>query len=162
MFNTLARRQMLLAEIEEAEGELSPELLERLTVSDDRVQEGVLDLLGLRETAQSNINAAKAEMQRLAEFVKSNERAMQRFDDTLKSVALRLGPITAGSHRISTRPSVGVVLSEGFTVGNKYGKWVPPVDGFYQPDKTALRKALEAGEVIEGASLDHRTNLVVK
>lgn len=162
LYNTLARRNMVLAQIEEAEGDMSPELIELLTISDDRLQEGILEILGLRETAQTNILGAKAEIARLQEFIGSNERAVTRFDTILKAATIRVCVINAGTFRLSTRPSVGVLLAADFKATEAYGKWQEPTEGYYVADKTAIRKALEAGTEIAGAELDKRLNLVVK
>jgi chromosome segregation ATPase len=159
LFNTVARRNMLLAQIEECDGELTPELEEQLTISDDRLQESALFLLGLRETAQTNIVGAKAEMERLKAFIGTNQKAIDRIENELKAAAIRLGTINAGTYRITTKKSQGVVVLDENLLMAAYMRTIPATS---KPDLKLIGEALKAGKDVEGAVLETRQNLNVK
>jgi len=160
LFNPVMQRLMLLNEIAEAEGVLTPELEEQLTVTDDRVQERVLELLQLRETAKTQILGADAELERLKAVKTAAFNAVELIEKHLLDATLRLGhPIQAGTYRVGTRSSTATVIDDEKLLPTAYLRVIPESTA---PDKTAIGKALKAGEVIPGASLETRQNLAIK
>jgi len=64
----------------------------------------------------------------------------------------------AGTFTLSLRKSKSVVVSDISKIPEKYIK----VKTTTEPDKTALKKAIEAGENIEGATVQTNNNLQIK
>lgn len=162
IYAPLQNRLAVLAAIEANEGELTPELEEQLTVSDDRITEATLELLAVRQVAETQIMGAEAEMERLREHKQALLRGKLAIDRQLLAAVQRLGTIAAGTYTVKATTSTAVLLADDALVPQAYCKYVPPVPERWQPDKVALGKALRAGEAIEGAVLEHRVNLHVK
>jgi hypothetical protein len=159
LFNPVMQRLMLLNEIADAEGVLTPELEEQLTVTDDRVQERVLELLQLRETAKTQILGADAELERLKAVKTAAFHAVELIEACLLDATKRLGPIQAGTYKVGTRLSTATVIDNEALLPPAYLRTIPESTA---PDKTAIGKALKAGEAVPGASLETRQNLAIK
>jgi len=100
--------------------------------------------------------AIKAEKERLAERQKQAEAKVESLKKWL-AFALDGEKFTTARVAISYRKSVSVQVDESL-LDKKYMKEKVT----YTPDKTALKKALQAGENIQGAYLEEKQNLQIK
>ena len=100
--------------------------------------------------------AIKAEKERLAERQKKAEEKAESLKKWL-AFALEGEKFTTARVAISYRKSVSVQVDESL-LDKKYMKEKVT----YTPDKTALKKALQAGENIEGAYLEEKQNIQIK
>lgn len=100
--------------------------------------------------------AIKAEKEKLAERQKQAEAKAESLKKWL-AFALDGEKFTTARVAISYRKSVSVQVDESL-LDKKYMKEKVT----YTPDKTALKKALQAGENIQGAYLEEKQNLQIK
>ena len=100
--------------------------------------------------------AIKAEKEKLAKRQKQAEAKEESLKKWL-AFALEGEKFTTARVAISYRKSVSVQVDESL-LDKKYMKEKVT----YTPDKTALKKALQAGENIEGAYLEEKQNIQIK
>ena len=162
LYTPTRQRLALLDEINDAEGILTPDLEERLRVSDERISEGVAALLALRETAEGQLTGAAATIAQAQAFRAGTQRALDAVNAQLLDAARRFGTLSVGTFRVSILPSKAVVVDDEAAVPRQFQRYVAPVEEQWLPDKTAIGKALKAGEAVPGASLETRENLQVK
>lgn len=81
----------ILSEIEEAEGELTPELEAKLSFGQDKLGEVVTNFTGSINMLQGNIDAANKEILRLQDFVKRKQKVQDTLRSSLLSALLLFG-----------------------------------------------------------------------
>ena len=162
LFSPVHKRIELLALIAEAEGEVSPELAEQLSINDENIQERTLALLELRAQAQTQMMGADATIAQAQAFKDATQKSLNYVEAQLKSAAVRLGTIQAGTYKVSIKESTAVLVKFPDDVPAEYLRTVPQVNAYTLPDKVAIAKALKAGEVVPGAELERRENLLIK
>lgn len=162
IFSPLLRRVTLLAAIEAADGELTPELDEALTISDDDISARTKEMLELRSQAEVQVMGAEADIARAQAFIKSTKRTVALIDTRLLEATKRVGPITAGTYKVGTRASSVAVVQDEAQLPAIYLRHIPAKAESYVPDLVAIAKALRAGEQVDGAVLENRVNLAIK
>lgn len=125
----------------------------------ETIANGLEALCKIRARKQADIVALKEESDRLKERAVQEERSLLRLQDYMLSMLQRSGQekLSAGIFKISTRNSVSVLLDETFN-DPKYMRTITKTE----PDKIAIKKALDAGEHIDGVHLFSKLNLSVK
>ncbi len=136
------------------EGEVIDEqaLTELLMAKEEKIENVACWIKNLTAEAE----AIKAEKERLAERQKKAEEKAESLKKWL-AFALEGEKFTTARVAISYRKSVSVQVDESL-LDKKYMKEKVT----YTPDKTALKKALQAGENIEGAYLEEKQNIQIK
>ena len=136
------------------EGEVIDEqaLTELLMAKEEKIENVACWIKNLTAEAE----AIKAEKERLAERQKKAEEKTESLKKWL-AFALEGEKFTTARVAISYRKSVSVQVDESL-LDKKYMKEKVT----YTPDKTALKKALQAGENIEGAYLEEKQNIQIK
>ena len=104
----------------------------------------------------SDAEAIKAEKDKLAERQKVCENKAKNLKEYL-NVFLEGQKFKTPRVSISYRKSKSVDVSDISLLDNEYLKFKEP-----EADKTKLKKALEAGEIIEGATLIEKNNIQIK
>ena len=133
-------------------GEINEERLNALEMARDEKLESVAcwykDLVA--ESA-----AIQGEMKKLRE---RSQRAQNKADSLKKYLAYWLAgeKFKTPKVAISYRKSKSVAIAEGANVPESYRrvKW--------EPDKTALKEALEAGEKFDGITLEENESMIIK
>lgn len=104
----------------------------------------------------SDAAAYKAEKESFAErekAAKAKAESLKKYLDT----ALDGNGFKTTRVAVTYRSSEAVVVDDVFSVGNKYLKYGDPT-----VDKAAVKKALKAGEKIDGVHLEERNNISIK
>ena len=147
----------------ESEGELTPEIAERLEINDENFNEKIPNTVNWIKHQEDLLDNIKKESKRLSELKKSVEKNIKSHSENIKNAMLLrdLNRYEAGTNILSFRKSVGLDIEEGFNVES--------LDEEYQnskttitPDKKAIKEALKKGDVVEGCSLSERMNLQIK
>lgn len=123
------------------------------------IQNGLEILSKIRANKMANIEALKAEAVRMADKAKSEAKKLEGLENYMLDLLKKSGEakIEAGTFTVSTRKSQSVWTVPDFNI-----------EGFMrtkttvEPDKTAIKDALKAGQVIEGAALVDKENLSVR
>ena len=105
-------------------------------------------------------DALKREAKRLNERAKGLEKNHATLKDMMLSVLIELpeAKLKTPKFTFSTRKSESVTIMEGFNMQGKYSR----VKTTYEPDKTAIKEAIKAGECVIGAELVTNTTLTIK
>lgn len=140
-------------EIDEQKEQQLAELHEKL------IAEGVENLCKLRANLNAEYEGLKAEAKRIDEAIK---RTASKIFGVEKSIMWIYShqeeeKLKAGTFTVSTRKSTQVKVSDDFA-DERY----LIIKEVRQPDKAAIKEALKAGEVIDGAELVVNQNLTIK
>ena len=109
--------------------------------------------------AEARHRALTEEANRFKERARTEKALVARIKDYLSQDLSASGEVTAvaGPFRLGiARSQPAVVLDEDFQPPDAYARVT------VEPDKPAIRKALQAGEVIEGAELEERQHLRIR
>lgn len=123
------------------------------------IERGLESLCKIRARKQAAITACKDEISRLQERVARESKSLQRLESYMLSFVQRSGQkkLECGTFTVGTRESTSVYCAPDFNV-EKFMR----VKTISEPDKTAIKEALQNGEKIDGAELLHKLNLSVK
>lgn len=150
-----------LACVDEETGEIdeakAAEYLEALQIDRTAKIENIAVYI---KSLDSEAAAIKAEEKRLKERREAKERKAERMRDYLKSSMLLFNENRFETARValSFRSSKTVVVSDIDKLAKEYIK--EKVE--YAADKTAIKKAIESGEIIDGAYIEEKQNLQIK
>lgn len=161
IYDEIFEIEQLLETIYDLEtGEINEEKEHELLVKrDELINLGLENLCNARGNKVAYINALKEEEERLYNRRKAEEKHLERLNNSILFLHNKNGHSVsiAGTWKISTRKSTQV---------NVNVDWYNP--RFFKTiteerlDKVALKEALKAGELIDGATLKTNINLVVK
>lgn len=159
LYSITTEYRMLMQEIEECEGVLTPELEEGLQINKQDLLIKSENYVHVIKSQEVYIDAIDQEIKRLQALKKQKEKAV----DTLKSYLLEavenFGSFTSGFFTFSTRKSSSV---EVFCDVNNLPKEFKSVKVTETADKTAIKKALQSGEQIDGCAIIEKHNLAIK
>lgn len=106
----------------------------------------------------SDVDGVKAEIERLTAIKKKKENMVQRLKGNIEFAlkAQCLDKLTVGTFKCGYRKSESVEIDNLDVIPADYTK----VE--IKADKTAIKKALKAGETVEGARLQENMNFYIK
>lgn len=150
----------LLNEIEELDGELTPELEERLKINEANMAKKMEDYCKAIRYYEMTVANAKSEKERLDKLIKRSERSQQWLKDAILNVMNATGKpkVSAGTFTVGTRKSTAVNIIDESTIPARYVNEVVTV----KIDKTAIKDAIKNGEEVPGAQLVERKSLTIK
>lgn len=150
----------LLCEIEELEGELTPELEERLKINAENMSSKMEDYCKAIRYYEMTVANAKSEKERLDKLIKRSERSQQWLKDAILNVmnATDKPKVSAGTFTVGTRKSTAVNIIDESAIPARYANEVVTV----KIDKTAIKDAIKNGEEVPGAQLVERKKLTIK
>lgn len=151
-------QQELNALLFEAEGELTPELEERLAINEANLEVKAEDYAVSMDMLKASAEAARQEVKRLTAYVKRCESAEERMRRALASAmeVCECDRLEVGTHRLSFRKSEAVVITDEVAIPNDYIVVETKIN------KANLKADLKAGATIPGAYLEERRNLQIK
>ncbi|WP_053453663.1 siphovirus Gp157 family protein [Exiguobacterium sp. BMC-KP] len=158
-----AQKQQLLNaiasfDLEDMQG--SDVIADTLEALDEALEGKVESVLHFRQHLLNEAAALKAEEQRLAERRKLREvkaKRLEEYVDECLNVA-DLKKLETTLYTVSYRKSTSVEITDAEALPVGFLRTKTTTD----PDKTAISKALKAGEVIAGAQLVTKANLQIK
>jgi hypothetical protein len=150
--------QILMQNIEEAEGEITEEQAEQLVINEGERDAKSLAYICLIKSKEGYIDMLDKEIARLTALKKAEKNTIQRLKDNLLVAVKLFGEYGAGMFKVSTRKSTSLLIDEDVELPGKY--IVTKVTE--SPDKKAIKEAIKNGEEIQGASLSTNLNLAIK
>lgn len=120
LFNIQAKYLAIINEIENAEGEITPELDNALSINDEDKDNKFLAYIHIIKQKEADIKLAKDEIKRIQEFVKRNDNTIKKLKDRLMQ-AMRIFELfgkkgnlsyKVGSHSMFSRSTVAVEVEE--------------------------------------------------
>lgn len=149
----------LISQVEEAEGVLTPELEQALTINKSELEVksiAYIEIIKQRESLNERIDN---EIKRLQALKKSNDTLVSKLKNNLLNAVNLFGNYDAGFIKLSTRKSKQVVIDYDVNDLPKQYKVVKVTE---TADKVAIKKAIESGETVYGCRLVENVNLSIK
>jgi hypothetical protein len=144
---------------EQNDGEVPDEKLGVLVAAQTKSIESLTKMGNYIAFLNSNDAECKKEIARIKGLMSANKKRIESIKKWLLPYFVTLGkPVTAGTHKFSTRKSKGVVLADGFDV-EEYMVEIPATS---RPDKKKITEDIKNGIEVKGAVLEERINLSFK
>jgi len=157
----IEQEYMLLAdEIINNEGELTPELEQRLTINQDQLEAKGKGYGYIIKDIEAEITAIDIELKRLSAIKKRCLNGKERLENSLSN-AMILHSITelkTPTLKINFRKSESVEVADLNLLESEYKKVVTTESA----DKTAIKEAIKNGIQVTGAVLKQNLNLQIK
>jgi len=147
----------LISQIEHADGDITPEMSEALTLTEKNLKqksEHYLEYIGSRDKLCERIDE---EIKRLQAVKKRELNITNHLKDKLVSAVILFGDINLGLKTITTRPSQSVDVDM-----DKLSKDFKVTKVTFQADKTKIKNALKNGKEVKGAKLIDKLNFRLK
>lgn len=148
----------LMQTIEEAEGILTPEMEEALTINEDQLQKKSIGYLEVIKTKEAFNMVIDEEVKRLTAIKKRNNALTNSLKERLLNAVKLFGEYSVGTVTFMTRKSTSVLIEDSELISNDF-KTRKVVE---TPDKKKIGDALKSGEEVAGASLSHNLSLRIK
>lgn len=148
----------LLDELEEREGELTPEIEQKLAINESQFETKVEGYVALIRKLQSDIETARDEEKRISKIRKSRENLVERLKSNLDSVMQMKGEdrYDAPTFKLSYRKSKQVRILDEEQIPEEYLRIK------VEPSKSEIKKLLDSGEVVDWAKIVENKNLQIR
>jgi hypothetical protein len=142
-------------------GELTDELENELVINQTELQEKAINYGYAMRSLESDVSIIDEEMKRLAALKKAKTGAIDRMKESVLNAMLIYGieKVTSPTLNLSVRnnpESVDIPMTELLDAKFLVTKTT------VSPDKVAIKKAIQNGENVEGATLVRTQSLVIK
>jgi len=157
LYHIEAEYLTILNQVDELDGELTPELEEQLIINERELQSksiAYLEFVSSRETLNKRIDD---EIKRLQALKKSNANLISRLKERLLDAVKLYGNFEVGLTTFGTRKSSSVQVEDVNSLPKEY-KVVKVTE---QADKKAIKEALKNGESIQGCEIVENLNLKI-
>lgn len=157
LYNITLEQQILMHEIELMDGELTPELENKLSINKtDLEYKSIAYLAVIREKEASNLQIDN-EIKRLQALKKRNSNILDNLKYNLLNYVKRNGSFEVGFNKFGTRKSTTVEITDINNLSNEY-KTIKTVES---ADKKAIKEAIKNGIKVNGASISENLNLKI-
>ena len=159
LFQITAKARELSLALES--GELTDELENELVINQNELQEKAINYGYVVRSLESDVSIIDEEMKRLAALKKAKTGAIDRMKESVLNAMLIYGieKVTSPTLNLSVRnnpESVDIPMTELLDAKFLVTKTT------VSPDKVAIKKAIQNGENVEGATLVRTQSLVIK
>ena len=148
----------IFQQVDDQEGMITPEQETALEIKEGELQQKAVAYREVIGTNEAFIARIDDEIKRLQALKKQKQGLVQRLKDNLLNAVNLFGEFTVGTVTFGTRKSSSVIVEDVNALPGEYKK----VKVTETADKTAIKKALKAGEQIEGCSIQESINLKIK
>jgi len=142
--------------LEDYDGEMTEELDELLKINQNELEEKSLGYIVMIKERESNIEMLKNEVKRLQNLIKKEEREKEFFRYGLQEAVNMYGSYKAGTFRVGTRTTYAVSITDEEALDPNFLRLK------YEPNKTAIKEAIDAGQEVNGAVIVENKNLYIK
>jgi hypothetical protein len=156
LFNIDAELFQVYNEIENNGGEMTPDLEAALEISEaERLTKGEGYVYVIKQL-KSQSELLKAEAKRLLEIAKQYENSADKLADRLLQSVIAHGQIKTAFVTISSRKSKSVHLTDEKLLPAEFLRIKT------EPNKTAIKEALESGQEVQGALIVENYSLNIR
>jgi hypothetical protein len=156
LFNIDAELYEVYNEIENNGGEMTPELEATLEITEaERMTKGEGYVYVIKQL-RSQSDMIKSEIKRLQELAKRYENSAEKLADTLLQSVVAHGQIKTALVTISSRKSKSVSITDESLLKEEFLRIKT------EPNKTAIKEALEAGQEVAGALIVENYSLNIR
>lgn len=156
LYNINEKQLELINKIMELEGEITPEIEQQLEITKGELQSKSIAYLEVIKSQEARSDMIDAEIKRLQQLKKRSNNLVDRLKSMLLWSVKNFGAYEVGTNKFSTRKSTIVEVEDVNSLPKKY-KVITVTE---RADKTAIKKALQDGQTIQGTSL--KTNIHLK
>jgi len=147
----------LIREIEEQDGVLDETTEQALKINESELQYKALAYKEVIQTKDALNKRIDEEIKRLQSMKKTNNNVIDRLKTNLLGAVNLFGPFECNLSKFGTRKSTQVIVEDVNSLPQQY-KVVKVTES---ADKAEIKKALKAGEKIEGCELKEVFNLKI-
>jgi hypothetical protein len=156
LFNIDAELYEVYSQIENNGGEMSQELEAALEITEaERLTKGEGYVYVIKQL-KSQSELLKAEAKRLLEIAKQYENSADKLADRLLESVITHGQIKTAFVTISSRKSKSVSITDESLLGAEFLRIKT------EPNKTAIKEALESGQEVQGALIVENYSLNIR
>ena len=157
LYSITEEQRYLLSEIEQMEGEITPEMEEQLIITAHQLESKSIAYLEVIKNRESFISTIDDEIKRLQQLKKTSGNLVTRLKENLLHAVKTFGDYEVGLSKFGTRKSTSVEVEDVNALPKEY-KVIKVTE---QADKMAIKKALQSGIEIEGCYLSENLNLKI-
>jgi hypothetical protein len=160
IFNIQSEYQLLVNELIENGGEITPEIELALQINKDNFHSKSENFAYVTKQFDAEMDIIDNEIKRLQQAKKSREKTIQRLKDTIELAMLTfdIDKIETPLIKISFRKSESVEVSDVNELPNEF-KTIKLTE---TADKLKIKDALKSGMFISGCSIKSNRNLQIK
>jgi len=152
--------QLIIAEVINNEGEITPELETALTINKEQLQSKAVDYCYVIKQLDYDCEQIDNEIARLNKLKKVRANLTDRLKNTVSSAMqlYEVEKIETPLIKLSFRNSESVEITNESQLDSRFivTKTVT------SPDKKAIKDAIKNGELVEGATISYNKNLQIK
>ena len=158
LYNIHQAHRSLIAEIEANEGELTPELESTLNGLEIDLNEKLASMAYVVKEYSDKALLVANEIKRLQGLEKSHKNNAEYFKQYIDTVMRETGisEVKQNNIRLSYHKSTAVEIFDLERIEERY------MVVNWSPNKTLIKAAIEAGELVPGAEIVERQNLQIK
>lgn len=157
LYNIQEEYYDLVILVEEMEGELTPEVEERLKINEAQLQGKSIAYLSVIKKNESFANQIDEEIKRLQAIKKRSTTLTTNLKDRLLDAVKVFGDFKTEFNTFGTRASESIDVENVNSLPDRF-KVVKIVES---ADKKALKEAIKSGKEIEGVTLNQNLNLKI-
>ena len=152
--------QLLINQIIEAEGEITPELETALTINKEKLQSKAVDYSYVIKQLDSDCEQIDAELKRLQQLKKVRTNLAEKLKNTISDAMnlYEVEKIETPLIKLSFRNSESVEI----TNESQLDACFIVTKTVTSPDKKAIKDAIKSGVLVEGATISYNKNLQIR
>jgi len=158
LFNIKNDYLVLMSEIEEAEGELTPEQITALQINEKELNKKSIAYLEVIKQKEAFNLIVDNEIKRLQAIKKQNNNLVTILNERLLEAVKLFGEFTTGTLTFGTRKSQRVIITDEEIISKKY-KVIKVTEII---NKVEIKKDIKDGIIIPGAEIQDNLNLKIK
>ena len=159
LYQITADQLELFNQIDELEGELTPELEESLKINADNFQEKARGYIWHIKKLEADNVTINEELNRLERIEKRNNKMIDRLKENMKFALEIFGESQkVDTFTLSLRKSKSVEIIDSDVIPESY-RVVKTTETI---NKTEIKKAIESGLTVPGATIKENNNLQIK
>lgn len=157
LYNIESKYISLISEIEEMEGEITPETLKELEINESERDGKAIAYLSVISNRESENNQIDAEIKRLQGIKKANNNLIDRLKENLLGAVNLFGSFNVGLSKFATRKSKRLEVLDQSRIPSEFMNSKLTVT----PNKTEITKAIKNGTFVDGVELIECVNLKI-
>lgn len=157
LYGITHEHKMLMAHIEEMEGEITPEVEDMLVINESEIEVKSIAYLTVIKKKEAFMSQIDEEIKRLQVMKRIEGNVIDRLKGSLLDAVKAFGTIETKFNKFGTRKSQTVEIKDVNSLPKEY-KVVTVTE---RADKSAIKKALKDGDEIKGAELKNHLNLKI-
>jgi len=157
LFNIQEDFNGLMRTIEDAEGEITPEMEKALEINEKDLQKKSIGYLEIMKQKEGRVLMYDNEIKRLQSLKKTEENSIDRLKNSLLNAVKMFGEFTSGTVTFKTRKSSSLIIENEDLIPEIYKTEVTII----KIDKARIKSDLKTGKVVS-AYLQENENLMIK